>query len=110
MNSSDLQSVDKSHVVGGDVIVVILDVSKRFLVVFHQRMDLCTFSLFQLVQLSLTTKVVLGLKSTQLGLVLRLNLASVALVVLRQLGHELCVRLSHHVTRRYKPFTVYYRL
>ena len=59
-----LEGVDERHIVGGDVIVVILYVCKRLLVVPHQRVNLFVLSFFELVQLGLATKVVLCLEGT----------------------------------------------
>ena len=97
----DLEGVDEGHVVGGDVVVVLLDVAERLLVVPHQRVNLRALSFVELVQFGLSTQVVLSLQRAQLRLVLRLDLASVTLVFVGQCRHVLGVRLRDTVRRRF---------
>ena len=63
--------------------------------VLHERVNLSALSLFELMQLSLSTEIVLCLQGTQLRLVLGLDLARVPLVLFGQRRHKLGVRLMH---------------
>ena len=96
---ASLERVDERHVVGGDVVVVLLDVAERLLVVPHQRVDLRVLAFLELVQFGLSTQVVLCLEGAQIRLVLGLDLARVTLVFFGQRRHQLRVRLPRDTQR-----------